>query len=535
MSQSILSLVDSQMSALRPAIEKIYSAVLSEAKHRPGSALLVGVATWIVYASLCRRHAPPGPPRLPLLGNILQVPSELQFIPFTEWSEKYGPIFSLDFPGRHVIVLNTFKAAADLLDRCSDIYNGRPRMVMSNEILSGGYFMPLVGDLRVWRRFRRAAHEGFSIRAVEKYQPIQAEAAAIAMLRTVAHPEDWEHNLEIYTASSIYSSVYGWPALGTETNYAKLMQDFVTRITSAAAPGAFLVDFFPIMKYIPAWMARWKREGLEWHEEQSKVFEEFNASAAAKIAAGDLQASFASGLTETEKRHGFSKKESAWLSSIMIAGGTDTSATVLTNFVLAMVHYPDVMRKAQAELDAVVGRERAPAFEDKDSLPYIRAIIKETLRWRPIAPLGVPHRATEDHWYEGYFIPKGCLVIGNIWDPSLYPDFDTFRPERFLDASGKETAPPDTHQMGHSSFGFGRRTCVGMHFADQALFIGIATLLWAFDIKPYVDERGNTVLPPTNEWIDSGLVVRAPPFKCSFSPRFSDVPTILEANVATAK
>lgn len=86
-----------------------------------------------------------------------------------------------------------------------------------------------------------------------------------------------------YAASSIYSSVYGWPALDEETTYAKLMQDFVTRITSSAAPGAFLVDFFPIMKWIPAWMARWKREGLAWHEEQSKVFEEFNASAERKI------------------------------------------------------------------------------------------------------------------------------------------------------------------------------------------------------------------------------------------------------------
>ncbi|KAI0088576.1 cytochrome P450 [Irpex rosettiformis] len=500
-------------------------------------AVVLGGVGHFLRSALQRRHAPPGPPRLPFLGNALQVPRQFQFIQFNEWSKKYGPIFSLDVPGKHIVVLSTFKVAADILDRHSNIYNGRPRFIMSNEILSGGYFFPLVGDKDVWRRFRRAAHEGFSARAVEKYQSILSEAASLAMLRNVRHPGGWEHNLEAFAASSIFSSVYGWPALEPGSPHIQRIKSMVSRITSVGTPGASLVDFFPVMKHLPTWMAKWKREGLAWHEAESEVFKKFNADVAERMAAGEEKICFAAELMETQVKHGFSEKGSAWFSAVMVAGGADTTAAAVVSFILAMIHWPEIMHKAQAELDVVVGKERAPRFRDKENLPYIRAIIRETLRWRPPGPLAAPHTATEDSWYEGYFIPKGTVVLGNVWamnrDPSIYPDYDVFRPERFLDASEKtEIAPPHTHQMGHATYGFGRRTCVGMHFADQALFIAIATMLWAFDIQPPVDERGAVIMPSKDELVDSGLVVQPPPFDCRLVTRFPDVEAVLEAAVA---
>lgn len=77
--------------------------------------------------------------------------------------------------------------------------------------------------------------------------------------------------------------------------------------------------------------------------------------------------------------------------------------------------YPNVMKRAQAEIDDVVGRDRLPTFADRENLPYIRAIVKEVLRWRPVGPLGLPRRTSQDDVYEGYFIPKGSLVIANAW------------------------------------------------------------------------------------------------------------------------
>ena len=83
--------------------------------------------------------------------------------------------------------------------------------------------------------------------------------------------------------------------------------------------------------------------------------------------------------------------------------------------MLAMVLHPEVQARAQAEIDAVVGRDRMPSFADRDALPYIRAVVRESLRWRMVGPLGVPRTTVQDDVYEGYFIPKGSVVLENIW------------------------------------------------------------------------------------------------------------------------
>lgn len=82
---------------------------------------------------------------------------------------------------------------------------------------------------------------------------------------------------------------------------------------------------------------------------------------------------------------------------------------------LAMALYPEVQKKAQAELDAVVGPDRLPNFEDRDSLVYIAAIIKESLRWFNVTPLGISHRSVEDDVVSGYFVPAGSILVANIW------------------------------------------------------------------------------------------------------------------------
>ncbi|KAG2132215.1 cytochrome P450, partial [Suillus cothurnatus] len=146
-------------------------------------------------------------------------------------------------------------------------------------------------------------------------------------------------------------------------------------------------------------------------------------------------------------------------------------------FALAMVLYPDVQRRAQGEIDSVVGRDRLPTFEDRASLPYVESVLRETLRWCPIAPLGVPHATSSDDTYDGYFIPKGTAVISNIWamsrDEKRYPSASSFIPERFLDDNNVLTDDNPARYV----FGFGRRACPGRHAADASVWSAIATVL----------------------------------------------------------
>jgi cytochrome P450 len=140
-------------------------------------------------------------------------------------------------------------------------------------------------------------------------------------------------------------------------------------------------------------------------------------------------------------------------------------------------------------------------------------MVKEVLRWRPVAPLAAPHQSTEDDWYEGMFIPKGTICIPNLWhmnrDPEVYgQNTEDFDPARYLDATG-EIAPGESHtrEEGHFSYGFGRRICVGRYMADNSLFINIAVLLWAIKIERKVDASGQLLPLDIDGFVDHGVVV----------------------------
>lgn len=116
--------------------------------------------------------------------------------------------------------------------------------------------------------------------------------------------------------------------------------------------------------------------------------------------------------------------------AVSYAAGADTSVSTLTTFILAMTLHPDTQKRAQAELDAVLG-DRLPTFADKDDLPYVTAVMKEVFRWIPVLPLAVPHRAINSDRYKNYFIPAGASVLGNAWyvidgklDQVVFPDLD---------------------------------------------------------------------------------------------------------------
>ena len=178
-----------------------------------------------------------------------------------------------------------------------------------------------------------------------------------------------------------------------------------------------------------------------------------------------------------------------------------------------MITHPEVQRRAHVELDSVVGRSRIPTFSDAPYLPYIQAIVKEVLRWRPALGLSLPHSTTEDDWYDGMFIPKGTLCLTNLWqchhDPSYYDDDAAgFRPERFLGANGEIiSGPSETREEGHGTYGFGKRACVGKHVANESLFIYIATALWAATLERARDPDGNEIPLDLEKFVDTGSVL----------------------------
>ena len=240
-----------------------------------------------------------------------------------------------------------------------------------------------------------------------------------------------------------------------------------------------------------------------------------------KMEEGTAPNCFSAHIWNIREEYNLTDREVAFNTGSLFGGGSDTSIASLQSFILAMVAFgKEVLPKAWEELDRVVGSDRAPTWTDEPNLPYVRAIIKETLRWRPVAVLGgQPHASIKDDYYNGYYIPKGTTMLGNLWaihsNPADFPQPNQFRPERFLD----ESLTHYPQAQGHSSFGWGRRVCPRQLVAEQGLFITVSRILWAFKISPAIDgETGREILVDIDAYTD-GFNSKPMPFQCRFEPR----------------
>lgn len=183
-------------------------------------------------------------------------------------------------------------------------------------------------------------------------------------------------------------------------------------------------------------------------------------------------------------------QEICFVTGNLIGGGVDTTASTTISFLLAMCAFHEVQKKAQAIIDEVVGSGRMPDWTDEPNLRYIRACVDETLRWRTVTILrGIPHAPNQDDEYQCYRIPRelGSQAVNN-WsinrNPAEFPDPDAFNPDRFIGPQA-----PFPTKKGHNAFRWRRRVCSGQALAEQGLLLSFARLLWAFDIRPGLDDQ----------------------------------------------
>ena len=226
----------------------------------------------------------------------------------------------------------------------------------------------------------------------------------------------------------------------------------------------------------------------------------------------------------------------------MIEAGSETTSSSLNTAIKYLAKYPAVQAKAHEELSAIVGDMRSPTFEDEQSLPYIRAMVKEVLRIRPVTNIGTPHYTTADVVYNDYFIPKGTVVTISQYaihfDPSRYQDAEEFIPERYVDhtlKAGAYSGHPDPYARDHFGFGAGRRVCPGMHLAENSLYITLAKILWAFEIRPAIGMNGQEEdIDVSDAAYEDGANTLPRPFKIRFVVRNLQRERVLEEEWARA-
>ncbi|KAK3072822.1 hypothetical protein LTR53_006141 [Teratosphaeriaceae sp. CCFEE 6253] len=499
-----------------------------------GAPLLLLLALIVAYLAVIptvftdrrRRFLPPGPRGLPLIGNWrdLRRP-DVFFRKAIAWKETYGDVFHVKFGGADYIFLSSPQSVKALMDQRSSIYSSRPPQPLAGEVASAGrrqLFMPYGPR---YRTVRRISHDLLNSRIVTDYQPIQDLESKQLLFDMLNDPANFYLHNRRYSASVIITATYGHRIDSFDHPLARKVYSVVNNMQLYMEPGAWLVDSLPALKALPQWLlGRWRDFGEKCFQHDHKVYLALWENLKKEVKDGRAKDCFCKRfLASDPEKLGLDTLQAAYQAGGLVEAGSETTSAFLNTAILQLTKHPEVQRKAQEEIDRVVGSERLPAWEDEPKLPYLLAIIKETLRMRPPNKFGINHYTTEDDWYEGMFIPKNTIVTLNWWatnyDPNLWTNPYEYRPERYLsytDSAAAYLNIADPTHRDHWSYGAGRRVCPGIHLAEKSLYLNIARLLWGFRIgKRVVDKRD---VEPSEEMVKGWMCIPGP-FECDIVVR----------------
>ncbi|KAJ9628839.1 hypothetical protein H2203_002742 [Taxawa tesnikishii (nom. ined.)] len=500
--------------------------------------LLYDVQQWM--------RMPPGPTPLPFVGNKYLIPKSKPWIQFKKWSDEYGPIFTLWIGRKPTVIISDPAIAIDLLEKRGNKYASRPRMIAMGEIYNNNASILVQPYGKEWTIRRKLLHYAMTPKALRLYKPIQEAEASRLCYQLLHDPANYEKLIERFTSSIVFCVAYGHRIDSLKAEVIRQRFDFMHFQASLNVPGKYAVETMPFLKYVPNALAPWKKEiqakgaaeGRANLELLQMVKDDLARNGKANVP--DSLCKLLLEVRETEPIP-LTETEFSYIPASLFGAGSDTTASTLCTAVLALITHPATLKRAQMELDTVIGDSRTPTFADEASLPYIRALVKEVLRWRPVAVLGgTPRSTTAPDDYEGYHIPLDTSVLSNFWAINLneeyYPNPHRFDPVRFLSLTsstplgdedqkaavqyqGPKSYPGKT---GENVFGVGRRICPGANLAENSLYIALSKLLWAYDILPIEGMHYDTF-----DYTE-GFNIRPKPFKCRISVRSEAHRRVLE-------
>ncbi|KAI1813103.1 cytochrome P450 [Poronia punctata] len=490
-----------------------------------------------VYKGVGRKppNFPPGPPTLPLIGNLHQIPATRPHIQFQKWAQEYGPVYSLILGTQVLIVLSTDQAVKDLLDKRSAIYSSRPPSYIAQDVLSGGLRVLLLEYGDIWKEIRKIAHQIMNVKVSSTYVPYQDLESVAMLMGFLNDPAEFTQHIRRYTSSIFTQMTYGFRINSVNDEYFKTAMSIFNETSNVIRSAtAALLDAFPLLRSLPDVFLPTVKYAKQIHKREFNLFTGQYLHTREKLRAGLAKPCFCSDLVRMQDTEGYSDRFAAYLAGSLLQAGSETTSAILVGFIQAMVIFPDAMEAAQKEIDKVCGG-RMPDLNDFPQLPFVRGCVKECLRWMPTTLLGVPHAVIRDDEYMGYRIPKGATVMYNVWtlhnDPTRYPNPRLYDPGRWVHDStnsAESATLADVTQRDHFVFGAGRRLCQGMHIADRTLFLAISRLLWGFNIRRAVDSKTGVEILPDMHDLEDGLFTQPRPFPAAITPRMERTERIRE-------
>lgn len=386
---------------------------------------------------------------------------------------------TLHMGSRTWVMLNSDRAVSEVIAKRGKVTSERPHMPIASDLVSNGK-RTVIRQEEEWREGRRVMHHLLSGSNLKVYAGMQ-ELESVDMLRGyLREPGLWYAHNYRYATSVLHRIVMGYPLHKTIReldDYQRVTIEFVTSINRS------YVDFFPSLSKLPHVLQPWRSFWAQMGSFHRHVFEEWWKPIQAAVSQGAAPPSFVRDvLLHPDMRYSGNDEEAMYLATSIMAAGGDNTRMTMNTFLMAMVMRPEAQARAREEVDRVCtdGESlRLPGMSDLSEMPYIAAMIKEVLRWRPTVPIVPPHQLTENLEIDGHFIPAGtCFLINSIALSNEFDNAHEFQPERWMDGSEARTT------ANFWGFGGGRRICVGWKVAEQALFISFSRLLYCFKFSP---------------------------------------------------
>ncbi|KAK5869999.1 hypothetical protein PBY51_024669 [Eleginops maclovinus] len=431
---------------------------------------------------------PPGPPSLPLLGNIFNIESKQPHIYLTKLADVYGNVFCIRL-GRHkTVFVCGWKMVKEAIVRQADNFVDRPFSPMVTRIYSGNSAGLFFSNGRVWRRQRRFAMamlRTFGLAKSSMEQSICEESQHLqeAMQKEEGEPFDPVPLLNNAVANIICQIVFGRRYEYSDHTFQSMLKNLTEMAYLEGSIWALLYDAFPaLMRHLPG-----PHCGIF---SSSKSLE---ASIRGEIERHkmDLDPSNPRDYIDSfliEEKHNrnselrFDDDNLVLCCLDLFLAGSETTSKTLQWGLIYLINNTHIQDKVHAEIDRVIGLSRQPTMADRPNLPYTDAVIHEIQRMGNIVPLNGLRMAAKDTTLGDFFIPKGTSVMPNLtsvlFDKTEWETPDTFNPEHFLDAEGKFV-----RRDAFLPFSAGKRACLGEGLARMELFLFFVSLLQTFNFS----------------------------------------------------
>ncbi|KAF8314444.1 cytochrome P450 [Clavulina sp. PMI_390] len=482
-----------------------------------------------IYLTIKRRQYPPGPVGDPIIGNVRHMPYDFPWLYYTDLKKKYGDLVFIQVMFQQILLIGSYDAANALLSKRGIHYSDRPKFPLSSETL--GFHPPLSPYGQKWKEERRMYHAHMgkdTVRDLYRHDvEVQAQEYVLASLNA---KKNISHEYFLALLRTFLHTIYG---IRVRSNDEEILQVAVkgTEIgSSTIIPGKFWVNLIPGLAKLPEWFpgADWKRVGKYWQSLMGRMIVEPFMIAKQQDKEGKGKQTFVTSMLHDDSTT-LTEEQIMFTAGSSFVAGSDTTGGVVQHFIHAMLLRPDAMKRAQKEIDSVVGKDRLPTIDDVANLPFVDAIYKEVLRWRPVAPFSVPHSVMKDDVYNGYLIPKDTVIVQNVWamamDESQYSSPENFMPERFM----TQNPPMDPR---YYVFGVGRRICPGMHFGESVVLAAMLTMLATTDITYALDANGQQI--PVSPATTGKLIDTPLPFEFRFKARSDGALALLQAAVTAS-